>query len=453
MAADNGRRPSRFPLLAGLLVDALLLHSVTLATFHLRFSGNVEPYNLDAYLGVSLPATIIILLSAYFNELYTIEANLTHLDILWRSAKAVSFGYLAVVTFIFYSRAFAFPRTVILLAWIASIVALALWRQAAKTLAALQRPPTRTLILGTGEEARAIGRDFAAFAPGEQVIDGYMPTIEARDFDMLLAALTDRMRERGVGQLVIAAPELTRDQVADLVLHVADSGVRIAILPHLYEIMIGNIELKQIAGVPLLEVRFGERLPWYRAVKELLDRTAALLALLLFSPLFLLCALAIRLDGPGPVLYAQERLGQRRRPFRILKFRTMRTDAEAGSGPTLATADDPRVTRVGRLLRRLHLDELPQFLNVLAGDMSLIGPRPERAFFVERFEAQMPAYRLRHTVKPGITGLAQVHGRYDTTVGHKLRYDLVYINNMSPLLDLKILVLTLRSVLTARDRI
>ena len=173
----------------------------------------------------------------------------------------------------------------------------------------------------------------------------------------------------------------------------------------------------------------------------------SLALLLLSSPVLLLVAALIPLTSKGSAWFRQERVGTNGKPFHILKFRTMVADAEQHSGPVLASESDPRITPLGRFLRATRIDELPQLFNVLKGDMSLVGPRPERAFFVEQFEREFPAYELRHAVKPGLTGLAQVVGRYSTTVERKLHFDLLYIYNYSLLLDLKILLQTIRVVL------
>ncbi|MBC7324452.1 MAG: sugar transferase, partial [Moorella sp. (in: Bacteria)] len=161
----------------------------------------------------------------------------------------------------------------------------------------------------------------------------------------------------------------------------------------------------------------------------------------------LLIAVGIRMTSPGPVFYVQERAGLGGKPFKLIKFRTMVDGAEDATGPVLATENDTRVTRIGRILRATRLDELPQFLNVLKGDMSIVGPRPERPFFVNQFREALPAYKHRLRVKPGITGLAQVEGKYDTEPEDKLRYDLYYIRNYSLLLDLQLIIQTLRVML------
>jgi len=176
----------------------------------------------------------------------------------------------------------------------------------------------------------------------------------------------------------------------------------------------------------------------------------AALLLLLAAPALLACAVVVRTTSPGPILYRQERVGRGLRRFTLVKFRTMRVDAESGTEEVLARLDDPRLTRVGGLLRRLRLDELPQLFNVLAGAMSLVGPRPERPGFVARYLTEVPGYAERFAVAPGLTGLAQINGEYHSSAQNKLRYDLAYIANWSLWLDLWILVKTVKIVLTSR---
>lgn len=183
-------------------------------------------------------------------------------------------------------------------------------------------------------------------------------------------------------------------------------------------------------------------------LKRATDLLVSLIAIVVTLPLWALVALLIRLDSPGPILFRQLRVGQGGRLFHILKFRTMVVGAERDTGPVIAGRSDPRVTRVGRWLRAFRLDELPQLINVLRGDMSLVGPRPERPEFVQQFQQQISGYALRHLVRPGITGLAQVRGRYDTPAVDKLRFDLAYIFLWSPLLELKIILQTIAVMLT-----
>jgi lipopolysaccharide/colanic/teichoic acid biosynthesis glycosyltransferase len=185
-------------------------------------------------------------------------------------------------------------------------------------------------------------------------------------------------------------------------------------------------------------------------LKRVTDLLGALLLLVVLSPVLALVALAILISMGKPVTFRQERLGRDLRPFTLFKFRTMVRDAEVASGPVLAENEDPRITPVGRFLRTYRLDELPQLLNILRGEMSFVGPRPERAFFVEQYLAEIPAYRERFRIKPGVTGLAQVSGSYATTPERKLKYDLIYMYHQSLLMDVRVVADTIGVVLTGR---
>ena len=185
-----------------------------------------------------------------------------------------------------------------------------------------------------------------------------------------------------------------------------------------------------------------------RVLKRILDIAVAVTALIILSPVMLITAVMIKLDSKGPVLYSQERVGLYGKIFFVHKFRSMKQDAEAKCGPVLAAEGDPRITKFGRFMRATRLDELPQLFNVLKGEMSIVGPRPERPFFVKQFIAQKPEYDYRHNVKPGITGLAQIAGKYNTSAYDKLIYDLLYIQDVSVKTDLMIMLQTFKVLLT-----
>lgn len=194
---------------------------------------------------------------------------------------------------------------------------------------------------------------------------------------------------------------------------------------------------------------------WRSVVKRTLDIACCTLALIFFAPVILIVALLIKGDSKGPMLYEQIRVGKKGRLFKIYKFRTMIVDAEEKCGPVWAKTDDPRVTRIGKFLRKSHLDELPQLVNVLLGDMSIVGPRPERPYFVNELRKLIPHYDRRFYAKPGITGLAQIKRHYDETIADvkkKLRYDSLYIQKMCPLLDLKVMMMTVGSVIFQTGR-
>jgi len=220
--------------------------------------------------------------------------------------------------------------------------------------------------------------------------------------------------------------------------------VDVKVIPDILQFITLKAAVEELDGLPIISLSEGPVTGWNRVAKRALDLAVSALALVILSPLFALIALGIRLTSSGPVIYGQERMGLDGRPFRMYKFRSMRMDAEAESGPVWTAPDDARRTLVGQFLRRFSLDELPQLWNVLRGEMSLVGPRPERPFFVQQFRTMIPQYMLRHKVKSGMTGWAQVNGlRGNTSLEKRIEYDLYYVENWSLTMDLKILCLTL----------
>ncbi len=249
-----------------------------------------------------------------------------------------------------------------------------------------------------------------------------------------------------VKDVLIALDSTEHDKLLKVIAACNGNDVRIKIIPDLYDIISGQARTNQIYGFPLIEINTELMQPWEQAVKRLIDISVSFLILFLGLPLWILLAIAIKLDSKGPIFYTQERVGKDEKLFKIIKFRSMVEDAEHKSGPVWANKDDARITRVGKILRKLRLDEIPQFINVLNGDMSLIGPRPERPFFVELLAKEIPLYKRRLKIRPGITGWAQVKHKYDESiedVKKKVQYDLFYIENMSLRMDFKIIFHTI----------
>ncbi len=230
-------------------------------------------------------------------------------------------------------------------------------------------------------------------------------------------------------------------------------GVTIKIVPDLYQIISGQVKTASIYGFPLVEINPTLMTEWEKRVKRLMDIVISLFLLIISLPIIIITAILIKLDSKGPVLYKQERVGLNGKLFNVLKFRSMVNDAEKQTGPVWAGKDDPRVTKVGRFIRKVRIDELPQMYNVLKGEMSLVGPRPERPKFVEQFAKEIPLYKRRLLVKPGLTGWAQVKHKYDESIEDvktKLKYDLFYIENQTLRMDLKILFRTIFVVLLGK---
>jgi exopolysaccharide biosynthesis polyprenyl glycosylphosphotransferase len=239
----------------------------------------------------------------------------------------------------------------------------------------------------------------------------------------------------------------------DIVTGCTRERVDIKIFPDIFELMAREVETSELTGLPLMRVRDVALRGWMRFLKRALDVAVSWSALVILSPFLLFMALLVKLTSPeGPVLHVQERVGLDGRPFQMLKFRSMRADAEASTGPVWAVPDDPRRTRLGAFIRRFSIDEFPQLINVLLGEMSLVGPRPERPEFVAQFARLVPRYQERHMEKAGLTGWAQVNGlRGQTSIVERTEYDLFYVETWSLGFDVKILLKTLAAVIKDRN--
>jgi len=441
--------------LAYLILDSVFINLAIIATFYVRYRGNIPHVNYQAYIDISVVTTIIGVVTIYFNNLYDYDRKNTYVDILYGVTKSVVIGTLIMVAYIFYARSFAYPRTVLMLSVIMNTAFLSSWRIAEKSFLRYELKPLKVLIIGTSSEGILIRNDITTYSAKLYDIVGYLDDAPENGIETLggFSDLSDVVVSNSVDLVIISSEKISLSKLIELIFKCDEHQVKVAILPNLYEIVIGKVDIKQIAGIPLLEVKFGAHDKFYSNVKVIFDYAAALFSLLLLSPFFLIVPVLIKLDSRGPAIYTQSRVGMFGREFRIYKFRTMVLDAEDKTGPVIASNNDSRVTRLGKFLRDFHIDEFPQLINVLKGDMSFVGPRPERPHFVERFCKMLPVYSKRFLVKPGITGLAQVHGRYDSNFEHKLRYDLAYINNMSMLLDLKIIILTIYTNFFSKHRI
>lgn len=270
---------------------------------------------------------------------------------------------------------------------------------------------------------------------GAQTIPDYSHLGNYDDFESLIEKLRP-------DEILIALPRNESHRLDGILSKIRDETIDIRLVPDLHEYLTLGCEVEDFNGYPMVNLNESPLEGWGSVAKRLTDIIFSLLGMLVLSPFLLLIGLVIRISSKGPVFYSQERMGLDGRTFRMFKFRTMRVDAES-QGAVWAKEDDPRRTFLGKFLRQTSLDELPQLWNVLVGDMSLVGPRPERPVFVNQFRKDIPGYMLRHKVKAGMTGWAQVHGwRGNTSLQRRIEFDLYYIQNWSYLLDLKILALT-----------
>jgi exopolysaccharide biosynthesis polyprenyl glycosylphosphotransferase len=464
---------SRWPLsglrtvyvLALIVSDLVMLRLAFVLAYRLRLLADPRPGQPvdppSTYDEPALLCALVIMVVFAVRRMYIPRRGVGRVDQLYQVAAGVGLGWLAAlsVTFFLY-RALEPPRLMliywallaILLVWLGRVVLDALLRETHRRHLDIER----ILIVGDGEAAQLVQAKIDS-APelGYEVV-GFVGSgaTPARVAPVLggLDEIPELVRTRGIGEVVIAWPGIEHPQLIDIVNRCTRQGVDIKIFPDIFELMAREVETSELTGLPLMRVRDVALRGWMRFLKRALDVAVSWSLLVLLSPWLLFMSLLVKLTSPrGPILYVQERVGLDNKPFYMLKFRSMRPDAEVASGPVWASPGDPRRTRLGGLIRRFSIDEFPQLVNVFVGEMSLVGPRPERPEFVAQFAKLVPRYRERHMEKAGMTGWAQVNGlRGQTSIVERTEYDLFYVETWSLAFDIKILLKTMAAVI--RDR-
>lgn len=454
-------------MLLGLDVLALILAFVL--GYQLRRAQFIADITLfpafDRYLLLMILNVVIIITMLYASRLYHVRRSFSRFDHARQVLGNVTLGTVLVSgihDLLFKGSALDvdYPRTMFFYVWIFSTLFVILGRELHRAAIRFTRVRKVTadnlIIVGSSKVAEDLltaiknRPDLGYNVVG--VVDKQADARErVKDVEFLgeYHQLPDIIDRYQVEQVIIALPDDRRVDLPDIVALCQRGRVDIKVLPDVFAYMAGDMNVDDLGGTPLLTVRDISLRGWKLSAKRAMDILGSLGGLIFLSPFMLLTALIIRLDSPGPVFYTQARMGLDGRPFPMIKFRSMRTDAEKNNMPGWTVKNDPRVTRVGAVIRKLNWDEIPQLINILLGHMSLVGPRPERPQYVQEFRQHIPRYMERHREKAGLTGWAQVNGlRGDTSISERTRYDLWYVENWSIWLDIKIIIRTAWQTIT-----
>ncbi|PIQ96804.1 MAG: undecaprenyl-phosphate glucose phosphotransferase [Nitrospinae bacterium CG11_big_fil_rev_8_21_14_0_20_56_8] len=440
-----------------ILVIALSWLGAYYIRFHLRWipleRGLPEP---EIYLWALIPILLVVLATAKAVGLYQPLRGKPYFSELVKILKVTSFSVLILASITFFYREESFSRAVAVYFWglLTLLMGVSHW-VVRRFLMELRRRGynlRHILVLGAGELGQTVAEKIRLHPEYGYKIVGYLTSHPAKVGQQfkgipvigLYSEVTRLIKDKGVDQLYIALPLKSGDRLETILGYLGEETVSIRVVPDLLQFMNIQAGVEELDGLPIVNLSDTPLYGWNIVIKRTTDILLSTLAIIITSPIMILVAVLVKLESPGPVFYRQEREGLDRRVFPMLKFRSMRTDAEKDSGPVWARENDDRRTRLGKFIRGTSLDELPQLFNVLMGDMSLVGPRPERPVFVEEFKKSIPHYVLRLKMKAGLTGWAQVNGwRGNTSLEKRIEFDLYYIKHWSLWFDLKILLMTI----------
>ncbi len=459
------------PLLT-VLSDAFAIEGSFLFSYWLRFYSPLTEYfevtkgfpPLTAYLAGSLIVLPIWLFLFNQRGMHKSRRNVYFSDEFFAIVRLVFIGMLVVMAGAFFYRTFSYSRLVFGFLGVTAIVFISSgrfvvmkfeqwWYRAGHDV-------ERVILVGTNSTARRVYEAISENPGLGYVIEGYfslngsgeMLTTRAKMIGPV-ADVPNYAANHGTDIILVALDSKDHPVLFDLVRKCEGLNTEIMMVPDLLEMMTSQVRIKDLEGIPFIRIKTAPMSSWNQILKRTFDLVVAFGVLIIVSPVFLLLAVLVKLTSSGPVFYLQERVGLDGIRFKVMKFRSMRVDAEKTTGPVWAEKSDPRTTGLGRFMRRFSLDELPQLVNVIKGEMSLVGPRPERPHFVEQFKKEVPKYLDRHRVKTGMTGWAQVNGLRgaDGTIEERTKFDVYYVENWSLVFDLKIILKTIRAVLFGED--
>ncbi|MFH0795030.1 MAG: undecaprenyl-phosphate glucose phosphotransferase [bacterium] len=456
-------RKSSIPkyLLGAVFFDTALVALGLGLAYFIRFNSGLiavtKGYTPAEYARLYPFAVAIWIFSYFMVHLYQPEERFFSYAVLFRILKGSSLAIVTLIAMNFFLREAEYSRLVYVMSFVVVIGVTAVGRLLGDRYLSYLKVAkgwgvVSAIILGTGPLAELVARKMATHPQYGWRLIGFVGEGKDKQTQKVLggpvlgtrANLVDIIKQHKVEAVFVAAPDFPHEELENLLLECEKEHVEFRIIPDQIELLFTQLQINTLNGVPCLALRETPLHGWNAIVKRTVDLVGASALLVILSPLILVIHWMIRRESPGSVFYRQERIGIDGRRFQMIKFRSMVPTAEEETGPIFAKANDPRCTPVGRILRAHNLDEIPQLFNVIRGDMSLVGPRPERPHFVSQFKENIPRYMARHKVKSGLTGWAQVNGlRGDCSIPERLKYDLYYIENWNIWFDLKILAMTL----------
>ena len=458
-----------FDVVAALLVWLLFYLYRRITNDMVILGGNVEYYFVPDYslLPSIISFPVVALFIHYLTGFYNTKVRYSRLVELFSTlvgsffiSTIIYFGMLVddiVVSYTFYYRSF-----LILWAMFFAITYLFRVTQTLIVLSHLRKGliPNNVLIVGTGDTAHKVTDIISndSSRTGQKII-GY---IAVRDRvviveNMLLGRLNDLeqvVQNHIVNEVIIAVDDMDNDMIFSIANRLIVCGVEVKFAPRLFEVVTGHVSFTNVTAEPLVDITSSRMPAWQQSVKRFFDIASSAIAMIILLPVYLYVAVRVKLGSKGPIFYKQERIGYEGRPFMIYKFRTMYTDAES-KGPQLSQVGDPRITPFGHVMRKYRLDELPQFWNIIKGDMSIVGPRPERRYYIEQIERIAPYYCLVYKVRPGLLSWGPIKIGYSDTVEkmvERLRYDIIYMDNMTIQTDIKILYYSIGVILRGKGQ-
>lgn len=416
------------------LVDVFLVIIGFYSAFYLRFNFQPSLKNIQPFYEIIPYIAIITVVVFIFTHMFSMLRK-SIIDVVFNLFISLFAINIITAGIVFFARGFTFPRSVFIIAFIIQYIALFVFKLIILWALKKNYQKKKIIIIGNKEDSQNIARKLLL---NKNNLDNLRYICSALDNN--LYNYIDEVDKVYVGS------SIDNKSKSDIIAYCIGKDKVVYIVPELFEIAMVNTKTAQIDDIPVFEIDNLHLSMEDLIVKRLFDLVLSTIGLLFALPIMGALAIIIKFYDHGSVLYKQRRVTQGNREFNLYKFRTMIVDAEKKTGPVLATEKDPRITPLGRVLRATRLDELPQLFNVFKGDMSIVGPRPERQHFIEQFVEEIPIFKYRVVVKAGVTGLAQVLGKYTTSPEDKVRFDLLYIRDYSLLLDIKIIIKTIKVI-------